>query len=139
MTGLGIGQLRRAALAVMLIAALAACHSQPEGNDAPPSAGAMKVRDAWARVQAQRLGGCIPSHCTQYLTDTLEAVDAFLRAMKASPKGASHFNEPIALIEDLQKRIPLKSTPQLEKDRLPIESTVSQLQEFMSRHPDDYM
>lgn len=138
MTGLGIARFRCAALGVILAAVLTACHSQPEGNDAVPSASAMKVRDAWARVQSQRVGGCIPSHCAQYLTDTLGAVDAFLLAMKASPKGAGHFSEPIVLIEDLQKRIPQRSAPQLEKDRPLIESTVSRLQAFMSRHPDDY-
>ncbi|MFI2077633.1 hypothetical protein [Streptomyces triculaminicus] len=138
MTGLGDARFRRAALIVILAAVLAACHSQPEDNDAAPSARAMKVRDAWARVQAQSVGGCSPNHCAQYLTDTLGAVDTFLLAMKASPKGANHFHEPIALIEDLQKRIPQRSTPQLEKSRPLIESTVSRLQAFMSRHPDDY-
>ncbi|MFC5719996.1 hypothetical protein ACFP1Z_07405 [Streptomyces gamaensis] len=123
---------------MILAAALAACHSQPEGNDAAPSASAMKVRDAWARVQAQSVGGCTPSHCAQYLTDTLGAFDAFLLAMKASSKGADHFKEPIALLEDLQKKIPQRSAPQLEKNRPLIESTVSRLQAFMSRHPDDY-
>lgn len=98
----------------------------------------MKVRDAWARVQAQSVGGCTPNHCAQYLMDTLGAVDAFLLAMKASPKGVSHFNEPITLIENLQKRIPQRSAPQLERDRPLIESTVSRLEVFMSRHPDDY-
>ncbi|GAA0378011.1 hypothetical protein GCM10010319_65690 [Streptomyces blastmyceticus] len=138
MTGLGVARLRCAVLAVVLAAVLTACHLQSEGNGVVPSAGAMKVRDAWARVQAQSVGGCTPSHCAEYLTDTLGAVDAFLLAMKASPNGAGHFNEPIALIEDLQKRIPQRSAPQLEKDRPLIESTVSRLQAFMSRHPDDY-
>lgn len=138
MTGLGVARFRCATLAVILATVLAACHSQPEDNHVMPSASAMKVRDAWARVQAQSVGGCTPSHCAQYLADTLGAVDALLVAMKGSPKGADHFREPIALIEDLHKRIPQRSATQPERDRPLIESTVSRLQAFMSRHPDDY-
>ncbi|KUL38936.1 hypothetical protein ADL22_16995 [Streptomyces sp. NRRL F-4489] len=112
-------------------------------ESAPTSAATQEpvsaVRDAFAGLQATLRDSCTPGNCAYFLGRVYEELHRMDRAMKADPKGAGHFTEPIDLIKKLDVKLDGdRSFENLEKHRASLISTREKINTWMQGHPDDY-
>ncbi|MFD4375849.1 hypothetical protein [Streptomyces sp. NPDC058486] len=147
---------RGATLAAAVLAALAvSCTTTPKPDDAAagrstaPSATATgtdpyapgpgeDVRGAFATLQATKNDGCAKD-CSSYLGRVNKEVQEMDMAMKASPKGAGHFPEPIDRIAELNGKLAGDTSPaNLEKHKQDLIGTRDFINTWMQDHPDDY-
>ncbi|MFJ7203929.1 hypothetical protein ACIQWR_10410 [Streptomyces sp. NPDC098789] len=120
--------------------------SPPAGAPAP-SAGAadpaaappVKVRDAFAGLQATLGDSCTPSGCAYFLGRVYDELHTMDRAMKTDPKGPGHFPEPIALIAKLDGELAGdRSFDNLKEHQTLLIGTRDKVNTWMQGHPDDY-
>ncbi|MFD3324442.1 hypothetical protein [Streptomyces sp. NPDC058701] len=103
------------------------------------TAPAEKVRDAFAGLQATLNDSCTPGNCAYFLGRVHEELHRMDRAMKADPKGAGHFPEPIALIAKLDAELGDDRTfENLKKHETLLVGTRDKINTWMQGHPDDY-
>ncbi|MFD3804585.1 hypothetical protein ACFWSF_02420 [Streptomyces sp. NPDC058611] len=103
------------------------------------TAPAEKVRDAFAGLQATLNDSCTPGNCAYFLGRVHEELHRMDRAMKADPKGAGHFPEPIALIAKLDAELGDDRTfENLKKHETLLVGTRDKINVWMQGHPDDY-
>lgn len=103
------------------------------------TAPAEKVRDAFAGLQATLNDSCTPTNCAYFLGRVHEELHRMDRAMKADPKGAGHFPEPIALIAKLDAQLGDDRTfENLKKHETLLVGTRDKINTWMQGHPDDY-
>ncbi|WP_246127129.1 hypothetical protein [Embleya hyalina] len=99
----------------------------------------MKVRDAFAGLQATLKDTCTPGTCAYFLGRVHDELHRLDRAMKTDPKGAGHFPEPIALIKALDAEVGGdRSFENLKKHQTMLISTRDRINTWMQGHPDDY-
>ncbi|MFD3539236.1 hypothetical protein ACFWUQ_07005 [Streptomyces sp. NPDC058662] len=104
-----------------------------------PSEPVSKVRDAFAGLQATLDDSCTPGNCAYFLGRVYDELHRLDRAMKADPKGAGHFPEPIALIAKLDKDLgDDRSFENLKKHQATLLGTRDKINTWMQGHPDDY-
>ncbi|MFB7461994.1 hypothetical protein ACFCZ1_00575 [Streptomyces sp. NPDC056224] len=106
---------------------------------APGDLPAEKVRDAFAGLQATLNDACTPGNCAYFLGRVHDELHRLDRAMKADPKGAGHFPEPIALIAKLDGELGGdRSFENLTKHQKSLIGTRDEINAWMQGHPDDY-
>ncbi|MFF3314544.1 hypothetical protein ACFYV5_03405 [Streptomyces sp. NPDC003035] len=111
----------------------------PAGDGGTPTPPPVRVRDAFAGLQATLSYTCTPSDCAFNLGRIHDELDRLDRAMKADPKGPGHFPEPIAWIKDLRTTLNGdRSTENLKKHRTELFGTRDRINTWMQDHPDDY-
>lgn len=120
-----------------------ATSAAPEATsaEAPPTPGPVKVRDAFAGLQATLDDTCTPGagDCAYFLGRVHEELAERDAAMKADPKGPGHFPEPIAWIGGLRETLGGDtSTGNLEKHRSELIGVRDKINTWMQDHPDDY-
>ncbi|OPC76765.1 hypothetical protein B4N89_45645 [Embleya scabrispora] len=99
----------------------------------------VKVRDAFAGLQATLKDTCTPSNCAYFLGRVHDELHRLDRAMKTDPKGAGHFPEPIALIKALDAELGGdRSFENLNKHQTTLLRTRDRINSWMQGHPDDY-
>ncbi|MFE5325483.1 hypothetical protein ACFRCG_03555 [Embleya sp. NPDC056575] len=115
--------------------------SASAGASSAPSAAVpkVKVRDAFAGLQATLKEACTPSNCAYFLGRVHDELHRLDRAMKTDPKGAGHFPEPIALIKALDTELGGdRSFENLKKHQTTLLHTRDRINTWMQGHPDDY-
>ncbi|MGW0748606.1 hypothetical protein [Streptomyces sp. NPDC002587] len=106
---------------------------------APGGLPAEKVRDAFAGLQATLNDACTPGNCAYFLGRVHDELHRLDRAMKADPKGAGHFPEPIGLIAKLDGELGGdRSFENLSKHQTSLIGTRDKINAWMQGHPDDY-
>ncbi|WP_331733646.1 hypothetical protein OG948_60065 (plasmid) [Embleya sp. NBC_00888] len=105
----------------------------------PAAVPAVRVRDAFAGLQATLNDTCTPGNCAYFLGRVHDELHRLDRAMKADPKGAGHFPEPIALIKALDTELRGdRSFENLKKHQTSLIRTRDRINTWMQDHPDDY-
>ncbi|GCD97831.1 hypothetical protein [Embleya hyalina] len=99
----------------------------------------VKVRDAFAGLQATLNDTCTPANCAYFLGRVHDELHRLDRAMKTDPKGAGHFPEPIALIKALDAELGSdRSFENLKKHQTTLIHTRDRINTWMQGHPNDY-
>ncbi|WP_055587805.1 hypothetical protein [Peterkaempfera griseoplana] len=100
----------------------------------------MEVRDAFAVLQATYNDNCgTPGNCEYFLDRLLQNLDDLDNAMKASPKGKSHFAKPLAWIAQMRTTLGGDiSFPSLKKQQSLLTGTRDRINTWMQSHPEDY-
>ncbi|MET9364566.1 hypothetical protein ABZX93_27110 [Streptomyces sp. NPDC006632] len=107
--------------------------------DAPATPGAVKVRDAFAGLQATLGESCTPGNCAYFLGRVYDELHTMDSAMKADPKGPGHFPEPIALIKKLDAQLGGdRSVGNLKSHQTLLIGTRDKINTWMQGHPEDY-
>ncbi|MFC8277953.1 hypothetical protein ACFUJR_36570 [Streptomyces sp. NPDC057271] len=110
----------------------------PAPEDGPPTPAPVRVRDAFAGLQATLDGSCA-NDCAYFLGRVHDELDRLDVAMKADPKGPGHFPEPIAWIEKLRTTLGGdRSFANLKKHETLLLGTRDRINTWMQGHPDDY-
>ncbi|MFI5979888.1 hypothetical protein ACIBEA_03310 [Streptomyces sp. NPDC051555] len=105
----------------------------------PATAPPVKVRDAFAGLQATLGGSCTPGECAFFLGRVYDELHQMDRSMKADPKGPGHFPEPIALIAKLDMELAGdRSFDNLKEHQTLLIGTRDKVNTWMQGHPDDY-
>ncbi|WP_330175642.1 hypothetical protein OG875_20350 [Streptomyces sp. NBC_01498] len=111
----------------------------PEAPTSTLTPAPVKVRDAFATLQATLNDDCVPGNCDYFLGRVHDELTGLESAMKADPKGPSHFDKPLAWTANLWKTLgDDRSTPNLEKNRTDLIGTRDKINAWMQNHPDDY-
>ncbi|WP_439678712.1 hypothetical protein [Embleya sp. MST-111070] len=99
----------------------------------------VRVRDAFAGLQATLNDACTPGNCAYFLGRVRDELHRLDQAMKTDPKGAGHFPEPIALIKALDGELGGdRSFENLKKHQTSLIHTRDRINTWMQGHPDDY-
>ncbi|MFD7026906.1 hypothetical protein ACFWAR_02580 [Streptomyces sp. NPDC059917] len=105
----------------------------------PAAAPPVKVRDAFAGLQATLGGSCTPGECAFFLGRVYDELHQLDRSMKADPKGPGHFPEPIALVAKLDAELAGdRSFDNLKEHQGVLLGTRDKINTWMQGHPDDY-
>uniref|UniRef100_A0AAU2JHQ4 Lipoprotein n=1 Tax=Streptomyces sp. NBC_00049 TaxID=2903617 RepID=A0AAU2JHQ4_9ACTN len=105
----------------------------------PAAKPANTVRDAFAGLQATLGDSCTPGNCAFFLGRVYDELHRMDRAMKADPKGAGHFPEPIALIAKLDEELGGdRAFENLKKHQTLLIATRDKINTWMQDHPEDY-
>lgn len=109
-------------------------------SESAPGAAVPQVRDAFAVLQATYNDSCgSPGNCEYFLNRLLTNIDDLDNAMKASPKGAAHFGQPLAWMGQMQTALRGDYTfDNLRKHQSLLVATRDKINTWMQSHPDDY-
>ncbi|WP_329306890.1 hypothetical protein OG322_23855 [Streptomyces sp. NBC_01260] len=110
-----------------------------DAQEAP--AGAEKVRDAFAGLQATLDDTCTPGagDCAHLLGRVNEELTGLDASMKADQQGPGHFKEPLAWTAALRTTLAGDtSTANLEKHHKDLIGTRDRINTWMQDHPEDY-
>ncbi|MFE3519481.1 hypothetical protein [Streptomyces sp. NPDC059166] len=110
--------------------------SFPVGTDAP-----VRVRDAFAGLQATYQDGCEPggANCAYFLGRVSDELDTMDRAMRTDGQGLGHFAQPLAWIKTLHGTLKGDlGIENLEKHRTLLLGTRDRINTWMQGHPEDY-
>ncbi|MEU1529630.1 hypothetical protein [Streptomyces fagopyri] len=117
-----------------------------EPSPTPTEAGATagtpvaEVRDSFAVLQATYNDGCdTPGNCAYFLDRVAGNLDDLYDSMKASPKGPSHFSDPIKWIAHMRTTLHGDfSYTHLKQHKSLLTGTRDKVNTWMQSHPDDY-
>ncbi|MFJ2738242.1 hypothetical protein ACIO3O_01100 [Streptomyces sp. NPDC087440] len=114
--------------------------SESSGLSGETTPGPELVRDAFAGLQATLNDSCgDPGNCSYFLGRVYEELHGLDEAMKADPKGAGHFPEPIAWIKKLDTKLGGDhGFESLKKNQKLLIGTRDRINTWMQGHPDDY-
>ncbi|MET8328680.1 hypothetical protein [Streptomyces sp. NPDC005181] len=107
----------------------------------PPASRPAQVRDAFATLQATLGDTCAPGtdDCAYVLDRVYDELAGLEASMKAYPKDAGHFNEPVDWVTTLKRTLKGDtSTDNLEKHRSELFGTRDRINTWMQGHPEDY-
>ncbi|QFZ72892.1 hypothetical protein GFH48_06070 [Streptomyces fagopyri] len=99
-----------------------------------------EVRDSFAVLQATYNDGCdTPGNCAYFLDRVAGNLDDLYDSMKASPKGPSHFSDPITWIARMRTTLHGDhSYTNLKQHKSLLTGTRDKVNTWMQSHPDDY-
>ncbi|WP_042380608.1 hypothetical protein [Streptacidiphilus melanogenes] len=109
-------------------------------TEAAPGTPPMKVRDAFAVLQATYNDSCgTPGNCSYFLNRLLDNLDDLDNAMKASSEGTAHFSRPLAWISHLHTVLGGDfSFTNLDKHQSLLVTTRDEINTWMQSYPEDY-